>query len=138
MLFPSSLRQKITFAYLVVAALILAVSLFTFESLKRVEARILMSERISGLFETAMEIRRFERNYFLHAQAADLAENAAYLDRLEAMLSDGHQGFALLGAPGQIEALREQAARYRQQIGSYAATSVNATQRSALEQQVRA
>ena len=138
MLLPSSLRQKITFGYLVVAALILAVSLFTFESLKRVEARILLSERISGLFETAMEIRRFERNYFLHAQAADLAENAAYLDRLEAMLSDGRQGFALLEAPGQIEALREKTGRYRQQINPYAAAPANASKRAALEQQVRA
>ncbi len=48
MLLHSSLRQKITLAYLVVAVLILAVSLFTFESLKRVETRILLSERISG------------------------------------------------------------------------------------------
>lgn len=138
MLIPSSLRQKITLAYLVVAALILIVSLFTFESLKRVEARILLSERISGLFETAMEIRRFERNYFLHAQAADLSENAAYIDRLEGMLSDGRQGFTLLEAPGQIEALREKTGRYRQQISLYAATPDNAPQRAVLEQQVRA
>jgi two-component system NtrC family sensor kinase len=138
MLFPSSLRQKITFGYLVVAALILAVSLFTFESLKRVEARILMSERISGLFETAMEIRRFERNYFLHAQAADLAENAAYIDKLEAMLSDGREGFALLEAPGQIEALREITGKYRQQINLYVATPINAPQRPSREEQVRA
>lgn len=137
-LIPSSLRQKITFGYLVVAALILAVSLFTFESLKRVEARILLSERISGLFETAMEIRRFERNYFLHAQAADLAENAAYIDRMEVMLNDGSQGFDLLGEPGQMDALREKTDKYRQQISLYVATPGNATQRSALEQQVRA
>lgn len=136
MLFPSSLRQKITLAYLVVAALILAVSLFTFESLKRVEARILMSERISALFETAMEIRRFERNYFLHAQAADLAENAAYLDKLEAMLKGG-QNYASLEVPGQINALREQTARYRQQINLYAATPVNAPLRPLREEQVR-
>jgi signal transduction histidine kinase len=138
MLLPSSLRQKITFAYAVVAVLILAVSLFTFESLKRVETRILLSERISGLFETAMEIRRFERNYFLHAQAADLAENDAYLDRLEKMLSDGHQGFALLEAPGQIESLHELAGKYRQQISHYAATPIGTPQRAVLEQQVRA
>ena len=137
MLLPSSLRQKITYGYLVVAALILAVSLFTFESLKRVEARILLSERISGLFETAMEIRRFERNYFLHTQAADLAENAAYIDRLDVMLNDGRQGFELLEAPGQIQALRGKTEIYRQQISRYAATPANAPQRSALEQQVR-
>jgi two-component system NtrC family sensor kinase len=135
MFIPSSLRQKITFGYLIVAALILVVSLFTFESLKRVEARILLSERISGLFETAMEIRRFERNYFLHAQAADLAENAAYLDKLETLLSGNR--FALLEAPEQIEALREMAGRYRQQINAYAGAPANA-KRAELEQQVRA
>ena len=137
MLLPSSLRQKITFGYLVVAALILAVSLFTFESLKRVEARILLSERISGLFETAMEIRRFERNYFLHAQAADLAENAAYIDRLEVMLNEGRPGYELLEAPEQIQTLREKTEIYRRQISLYVATPVSASQRSALEQQVR-
>src|SRR5512135_83191 len=138
MLLPSSLRQKITLAYLVVATLILAVSLFTFESLKRVETRILLSERISSLFETAMEIRRFERNYFLHAQAADLAENAVYLDKFEAMLSDGHAGLALVEGPGQIETLRADAAQYREQIARYAAAPATAPQRSELEQQVRA
>ena len=138
MLLPSSLRQKITLAYLIVAALILAVSLFTFESLKRVEARILLSERISGLFETAMEIRRFERNYFLHAQPPDLAENAAYIDRLEVMLNDGRQGFALLEAPGQIETLREKTGEYHRQISRYAALPGNTPQRGVLEQQVRA
>jgi two-component system NtrC family sensor kinase len=97
-----------------------------------------MSERISGLFETAMEIRRFERNYFLHAQAADLAENAAYIDKLETMLSDGREGFALLEAPGQIEALREITGRYRQQVNLYVATPANAPQRSSREEQVRA
>ena len=138
MLLPSSLRQKITLAYLLVAALILAVSLFTFESLKRIETRVLLSEQISGLFESAMEIRRFERNYFLHAQAADLAENAAFIDRLETMLADGRQGFALLEAPGQIEALREKTGKYRQQISLYASSPANAPQRHELENQVRA
>ncbi|MCX7192166.1 MAG: HAMP domain-containing sensor histidine kinase [Proteobacteria bacterium] len=135
MLFPSSLRQKITFGYLLVAVLILAVSLFTFESLKRVEARILLSERISGLFETAMEVRRFERNYFLHGQAADLSENADYINRLEAMLNDD---LALPEAHAQIEVLREKTRRYRQQVGLYAAASANSSQRRDLEQKVRA
>jgi signal transduction histidine kinase len=134
----SSLRQKITLAYLVVAVLILAVSFFTFGSLKRVEARILLSERISGLFETAMEIRRFERNYFLHAQSADLAENSSYLDRLDDMLNDGRSGFELLDAPGQIEELRKVSVKYRQQISLYADAAAKAPQRAKLEQQVRA
>ncbi|MDD5057752.1 MAG: HAMP domain-containing sensor histidine kinase [Sideroxydans sp.] len=132
------MRRKITFAYLVVAALILAVSLFTFESLKRVEARILLSERISALFETAMEIRRFERNYFLHAQAADLAENADYINRLQGMLSDGRAGFAQLDSTGKLDELAALTGKYRQQITLYAETPIRDLQRSAREQQVRA
>jgi signal transduction histidine kinase len=134
MLLPSSLRQKITFAYLVVALLILAVSLFTFQALKRVEARILMSDRMSALFETTMEIRRFERNYFLHAQAGDLADNTAYQNKLAAMLD--RDDFALLEAPGRIKALREQADRYREQIARYAAAPRGTAQRAEFERQV--
>lgn len=138
MTFAASLRQKITFAYLLVALLILAVSLFTYASLKRVEARILLSERISQLFETTMEIRRFERNYFLHAQQADLDENGAYLDRLENMLGEEHERFALLEDPGHITALRQLASTYRKQISSYAATPLTAPLHNELEQQIHA
>jgi signal transduction histidine kinase len=138
MTFPASLRQKITFAYLLVAFLILAVSLFTYASLKRVEARILLSERISQLFETTMEIRRFERNYFLHAQRTDLDENAAYLDRLESMLDEEPERFALLEASDRLAALHEQAGIYRKRINRYAATPLAAPLRNELEQQVHA
>lgn len=138
MTFAASLRQKIAFAYLLVAFLILAVSLFTYASLKRVEARILLSEHISQLFETTMEIRRFERNYFLHAQQADLDENGAYLDRLENMLGEERERFALLEDPGHITALRQLASTYRKQISSYAATTPTAPLHNELEQQVHA
>jgi signal transduction histidine kinase len=131
MFFLSSLRQKISFGYLIVATSILAVSLFTFESLKRVEARIMLSEHISELFETTMEVRRFERNYFLHGQATDLTENAVYLDRLEEMLSN--KDFSLLASPEQIKALREMVVRYRQQIVRYS----SGHHRDSQEQQVR-
>ncbi len=137
MLLPSSLRQKITLGYLLVAALMLAVSLFTFESLKKIETRILLSERISALFETVMEIRRFERNYFLHSQAADLAENTAYIERLDGMLGDLRQGYVPLQAPEELAALRRTADKYRQQIGRYAASPPNSPERRQQEEGVR-
>ena len=52
-----SLRQKITFGYYVVAFLILGVSLFTFEELRLVEEKIYLGERISEIFDSAMEIQ---------------------------------------------------------------------------------
>jgi signal transduction histidine kinase len=132
---PTSLRQKILLGYLAVAALILGISLFTFEELKRVEARILLGERIAELFDTAMEIRRFERNYFLHAQDDDYQANRREIDKLRALLSAGDDGFSLLAAPEQIVRLSAGLERYAGLMRDYAV--IDGSRRTELESRVR-
>jgi two-component system, NtrC family, sensor kinase len=133
---PTSLRQKILLGYLAVAALILGISLFTFEELKRVEARILLGERIAELFDTAMEIRRFERNYFLHTQDEDYRANRREIDRLRALLAARDGGFGLLASPGQMAQLSAGLERYAGLMQDYAAVGT-AMQRTELEPKVR-
>jgi signal transduction histidine kinase len=108
----NSLRRKILLGYLAVAALILAISLFSFEELKVVEARILVGETISELFDNAMEIRRFERNYFLHGQDEDLRANRREIDRLKALLGDDDGRLAVLAGPARLRQLGDGLARY--------------------------
>ncbi len=132
-----SLRQKIILGYLAVAVLILGISLFTFEELKRVEERILLGERISELFDTAMEIRRFERNFFLHAQDEDYRENRQQIEHLRQLLSAGDGGFSLLDAEGRIAGLRLCLEQYAGLMQAYAAADA-AARRTALEPRVRA
>src|SRR5574340_479325 len=84
----SSLQGKITLGYYAVAAIILVVSLFFVGELRTLEERVVRGQRASDLFDTALEIRRFERNYFLHHQAADRAENGRYIDHARALLTD--------------------------------------------------
>jgi signal transduction histidine kinase len=132
---PTSLRQKILLGYLAVAALILGISLFTFEELKRVEARILLGERIAELFDTAMEIRRFERNYFLHAQDDDYQANGREIEKLRALLSAGDGGFSLLASPDQIVRLSAGLERYAGLMRDYA--TIDEPHRSGLEPRVR-
>lgn len=130
-----SLRQKITFGYVAVAVLILGISLFTFEELKLVEQRIFLGERISELFDTAMEIRRFERNYFLHGEDADYAENRHYIARLRELLAASNGDFVQLGAESRIATLRDRLEQYDLLMQEYAA---NAVRHGKLEPKIRA
>jgi signal transduction histidine kinase len=139
-LFPTqpSLRQKIIFGYLAVAVLILGVSLFTFEELKLVEGRILLGERISELFDTSMEIRRFERNYFLHRQEADYRENGQYIARMRDLLSKNRADFTLLDADQRIAILRSRLEQYGSLMDEYAgAGDKGAARRAQLEPRIR-
>lgn len=111
-LHPNSLRQKILLGYLVVAGLILAISLFTFEELKEVEERILVGESISELFDTAMEIRRFERNYFLHGQKEDFSANRREIDRLRALIEADDGRLGKLAGPARLQQLGTSLMRY--------------------------
>lgn len=137
--FPTSLRLKITLAYFAIAILILAISLVTFEELKSVEEKILIGERVSELFDTSLEIRRFERNFFLHRQDADYRENLRYVEALQRMLDKDSAAFSLVEAPRRIGILRGELARYGELMQRYVrAGEANAALNSKLEGQVRA
>lgn len=134
-----SLRQKITVGYYAIAVLIVAVSLFTFEELRLVEEKILLSEKISELFDTTLEIRRFERNYFLHGQPADYRENVGYVARLRELLDKDSAAFALLEAPPRIAGLRRELDRYAGLMSEYARVQAQDPARSTqLEPGIRA
>jgi len=136
--FPPSLRQKITFAYFAFAILILGISLFTFEELKLVEEKILLGERITELFDTTLEIRRFERNYFLHAQIADYQENVRYVARMRELLEKDKGDFTLIEAPQNIAILRNGLERYRKLMEEYVQTNKeNPASRRVLEPRIR-
>jgi two-component system NtrC family sensor kinase len=131
-----SLGRKITLGYLAVAVLTLGVSLFTFEELHSFEARILLGERIGELFEETMELRRFERNYFLHHEDADLRENARYIARLHDWLTRAEADAGLLGTPARIAALHVRLNQYAQLMDRY--VNARADSKRGLESQVRA
>lgn len=111
-----SLRGKIAFAYAAIASLTLAISLFAYEELRLLEDKILLGERVSELFDTALEIRRFERNFFLYGQDADYRENVAYSTRMLGLLDSNARDFVTLGAGQRLAELRGELTRYRQAI----------------------
>jgi len=129
-----SLQAKLTFGYLVVALLAIGVSLYTFEAIHVVEQRILMGERVSSLLDAAMEVRRFERNYFLHGQDADRLENERYQQVLQDLLARNKPDFVLLGVSGRVAGLSDDLAVYGRLMNSYAQPGAD---RARLEPKIR-
>jgi two-component system NtrC family sensor kinase len=129
-----SLQAKLTFGYLVVALLAIGVSLYTFEAIHVVEQRILMGERVSSLLDAAMEVRRFERNYFLHGQDADRLENERYQQVLQNLLTRNKPDFVLLGVSGRVASLSRDLEVYGRLMNSYAKPGAD---RPRLEPQIR-
>lgn len=133
-----SLRQKITLGYLMVAALILGMSLFAFEELRLAKAKVQLEEKVSGLFETTLEIRRFERNYFLHREAADLQENSFHISQLRDRLSTDPDELAALQSPGDIAGLKARLDDYQLLMQRYSIIQpVQRARAVALEVQIR-
>ncbi|MDR3394226.1 MAG: HAMP domain-containing sensor histidine kinase [Parasulfuritortus sp.] len=134
----ASLQSKLTLGYLVIAALTLGVSLYTFEKIRVVEQKILMGERVSELLESAMEIRRFERNYFLHGQEADHLENIRNIENMQGLLKKYQADFVLYGVPESVPALNRDLDLYRQLMDQYAQSrQSDAAQHAQLERSVR-
>jgi signal transduction histidine kinase len=108
-----SLRHKIIAGYSAAAALVAALAVFSFVELHLMEQRIVDGERITEFVNVALEIRRFEKNYFLYRQDADLAETRGYVERAGALLRERPDLFDAVSGPGRAAMLMDDLARYQ-------------------------
>jgi len=127
-----SLRGKITFGYYAVAAIILVASLFFVGELRTLEARVVLGQRATDLYDTVLEIRRFERNYFLHHQTADLEENLVYIKLARSMLSANRTDILAIATQARLDELHTLLDDYHRQMVAFATAG-----QSPLEQEPR-
>ncbi len=120
--YQPSIRQKITLGYYAIVALIIGLTMFTFLELRFIERKIIFGESISEFFDTTLEIRRFEKNYFLYDQQSDYDENMRYVARAQDNIDRNIRGFSTLATPEQIMALQTGLKSYREFMEEYAGT----------------
>jgi signal transduction histidine kinase len=132
-----SLRRKIIVGYAVIAALVVGVAGLSILELRLVESRIADGEHISEFLNVTLEIRRFEKNYFLYRQADDLAETEGYVDRARTLMRDHPGLFAAVADSVTAARLAADLDRYRDLIGGLAARHGQAGGNEALAMDVR-
>ncbi len=84
--FLGSLRQKILLSYFAGAAIILGFAMLSWDNLNNQQKIIVSGDSVTSLFDTTLEIRRFEKNYFLYRTDADYKELSAYIDQAAGLL----------------------------------------------------
>jgi len=98
-----SLRAKIILVYLALASLAVCLSLVALVELRLMTAKVQASGLVAEFFDAALELRRFEKNFFLYGQPEDLAENRRYAAQTLALLERDLGIFAdLVGEPAVV------------------------------------
>ncbi|MHB8159073.1 MAG: sensor histidine kinase [Thermoleophilia bacterium] len=114
-LYPDSLRQKIMIGYIAGAALVFAFALLSWSNLNTQQQIVSSGETVSSLFDTTLEIRRFEKNYFLYRTGEDYAELRSYIDQADKLLD--RQELNLFTTPEVISGLKEKLRTYGDLLG---------------------
>jgi signal transduction histidine kinase len=112
----SSIRGKITLGYLALALGVGGFVLFASADLRFLETRVREGVAISAFQETAQEMRRHEKNYFLYRGADELDEARAQAGRLAQQLDAEAQALASIARNDEIPALGRAIERYRKLI----------------------
>jgi two-component system NtrC family sensor kinase len=73
------IRRKIILAFLFSLLSVLIFSVFSFQVHREIGHRLRLLELTDDLFQTVLELRRVEKNFFLYRQVASLSEAETYL-----------------------------------------------------------
>lgn len=108
-----------------------------FLELRFFEKKIMFGETISEFFDTALEIRRFEKNYILYEQDPDYMENIRYVAKAREILEDNIGRFKTAAAPEDITDLISDLKQYQQLMDQYASWRHNKASGGKVEDPLR-
>ncbi|MBI9086065.1 MAG: HAMP domain-containing protein [Desulfobacterales bacterium] len=83
---PSTIRGQIIMAFLACFVFMGAIIAVNFSSFRQLSRSMQFFEIAEELNSTILEMRRYEKNYFLYRQAFSYEENVTYTNKLELML----------------------------------------------------
>ncbi|PJB06208.1 MAG: sensor histidine kinase [Hydrogenophilales bacterium CG_4_9_14_3_um_filter_63_34] len=112
----NSIRSKIILIYLALALGVGAFVLFASVSLRFVERRVNEGVAIAAFQETAQELRRHEKNFFLYRAPADLDAARGLAAELQRQLEKERAVLAELAQPDELPSLSRALLRYRRQL----------------------
>jgi hypothetical protein len=81
-MFPKGIRQKVTLGFYFLLFCIIAIVWVTYGIVHEVGNKIESIEVVDDFLNMTLEVRRFEKNYFLYGKEEDYQNNVAFLDEL--------------------------------------------------------
>jgi signal transduction histidine kinase len=88
--------------------------------LRFLEKKIETGDVITEFFDVSLEIRRFEKNYFLYEKESDYRENMQYVSKALELLKRNVSDFSSIARPKRIVFLESDLKEYRRLMERYA------------------
>lgn len=111
--FQSSIRAKVNYAYYVGITLIVIIALFNSFNLMRLSKKIEFSFVVSELFDTTLEMKRFEKNYLFYGHEEDYLENLRFVKRIEDIINRNKDAIKKLAIKTDMYALEATLREYK-------------------------
>jgi len=118
-MFQLGIRKKITFGFYLLLLITMGSAILTFSIVKGVESQIAVGEIIEDFFNTTLEARRFEKNYFLYRQHKDFQENQRYGKKIKDIFDENSTAFQQVVISVEIERLAYVIASYNDYMGQF-------------------
>jgi two-component system NtrC family sensor kinase len=116
---PRSIRMKITYGYYTILAVIVAIFTGILIELRNVEREILSGLKSSELYEMALQIRQFEKNYFLFGEDADYKENVNSVADIRELIEKNHAKFVIIAKQKAVTSLADNLGKYAALMEQY-------------------
>ncbi len=131
-----SLRQKVVVGVAAVYLLMASTIFGSYYFMRSLEQKIGYVEDISKMEEAVLEMRRFEKNYFLYGDEGSLVTARSHLARVERLLGKNLGKIEALSSLSRTADFKENLARYEQLLAE--CSELAAKQQRLLNPEVRA
>ncbi|MDM8567690.1 ATP-binding protein [Candidatus Halobeggiatoa sp. HSG11] len=130
--YQPSLRQKIILGYYFIVVIIIVLSAFTYTELRFLENKITEGGKITEFVDAVLELRRFEKNYFLYHQNLDYQKYQTYINKIQTLIKNNQNKVAKFLTPVQQINLTKNLEHYQNLMQNYVSQTS-----SSLEQEIR-
>lgn len=107
------IRRRIIQAFLFCVLAILIFAGLSLQAHREMGRRLRLVERADDLVNNILEIRRFEKNFFLYRQPASLKEARSYVQRVDEICCSKDEGVLRVKSDPQAELFHQALAKYR-------------------------
>lgn len=115
----TSIHRKITLTYLLMAAVIAGLSVFTLVDLIFLQRQVHVGVAVADFKEATLEMRRWEKNLFLYADPQTNTEILLYLQTATAILENKRSDFALFADATMLSDLNAALSGYAALLAQY-------------------
>lgn len=114
-----SIRKKIIYSFALVLLLVSCTALMTYAIVKQVERKVALVEVIDDFLNTTLELRRYEKNYFLYGQQKDFEDVLFYWQRLSELLDANRAELLNLVSGARLRGIHQITLAYKEDMEQF-------------------